>query len=110
MITLPHPPSVNAMFRNVRGRGRAKTDRYKVWLNAAGWDIKAQRPERIAGPVAIDITVQRRNRNSDIDNLIKPILDLLVTHGVIDDDKHVNEVRARWGEVTGCEVRYWAAE
>ena len=111
MIRLPQPPSTNNLYRNVSGKGRRKTQRYKTWLNAAGWAIKEQRPEPVRGWVIIDITVERRdNHRRDISNTIKACEDLLVAHKIIEDDSKVQEVTARWGPVDGCEVRYWACQ
>jgi Holliday junction resolvase RusA-like endonuclease len=83
-------------------RGRVKTKPYQAWLTKAGWELNTQRATKVAGPVVVDITVRRDNDRSDIDNRIKAVLDLLVTMQLIDDDKNVVEVRARWGGVVGC--------
>lgn len=41
IIRLAHiPPSTNGLYRNVNGRGRVKTERYKVWLQAVSHDMK----------------------------------------------------------------------
>lgn len=103
-ITLPCPPSTNNLFTNARGRGRVKTQRYLTWCRAAGNEVLAQRRHRVAGPVLVDITCKRQNTTSDIDNRIKACLDLLVEMNLIDDDKNVQEVRARWGDVAGAVV------
>jgi Holliday junction resolvase RusA-like endonuclease len=108
MFTIPAPPSTNSLYTNRRG-GRRKTDRYATWINAAGWDLKAQKPAPLPGPVVVDITVGPRRTNADIDNKIKAVLDLMVRHKIIDDDRNVFEVRARWGTEKGCQVRYWSA-
>jgi Holliday junction resolvase RusA-like endonuclease len=52
----------------------------------------------------VDITLKRPRANCDVDNYIKGCLDLLVNMAVIDDDKNVQEVRARWGDVAGAVV------
>ena len=57
-ITTP-PPSVNAMYVNIPGKGRAKSRAYKAWLQTTGWEIKAKRPKQITGPYSIAIEVQR---------------------------------------------------
>ncbi len=104
MIRLPYPPSTNNLFRN-RAGGRAKTEAYNAWHQHAGLVLNGQRIERTPGPVVIDITVERRRKTADIDGKLKAPIDLLVEHRVIDDDRNVAEVRARWGAVEGCEVR-----
>lgn len=103
-ITMPAPPSSNTCFRNVAGRGRVRTQRYKTWARAAGNEVLYQRPPHIAGEVLLDITIKRRRKDQDLDNMLKPILDLLVTMAVMDDDKNVGEIRCRWGNVDGAVV------
>jgi crossover junction endodeoxyribonuclease RusA len=86
-LDLPLPPSVNALYRNVPGRGRAKTQAYRTWENAAGWEVRAQAPQPIAGPVVMRLTFQwpdRRRR--DVSNYVKATEDLLVEHKLIEDD------------------------
>lgn len=109
VIKLPAPPSTNNLYANRRGGGRKRTDRYNAWRNAAGWDVNRQSPMRVAGPVILDITCERPRVRSDVSNRIKAVEDLLVEHGIIEDDSKVVEVRARWGQVKGCEVRVWEA-
>lgn len=101
---IPVPPSTNALFRNVAGKGRVRTERYKTWAQAAGWAINMQKPQKISGPVALDITMERQRSTADLSNRIKGLEDLLVTMGVIDDDKHVQAIAIRWGDVPGCLV------
>lgn len=86
-INLPFPVSVNGMFANVMGRGRVKTVPYKEWLQEAGWMLKSQSVEPFDGPVEIHaIVCPPDKRRRDLDNLWKPILDLLTHHKVIADD------------------------
>ena len=95
-MTLPYPISVNAMYANVPGKGRVKTERYKTWLNSAGWSLRAARPERVSGPYKLEIVLHVADaRRRDLDNTVKPVLDLLVTHGLVDDDTHCMELHVR---------------
>lgn len=108
-IVLPYPPSANTLFRNVSGRGRVKTERYRTWARVAGVELSAQRAQwpvkSITGPVHVDLTVQRiDNRKRDLDNLLKAPLDLLVSMGVIDDDSKIHSLAIRWGDVEGLRV------
>ena len=50
VINLPFPVSVNALYRNVRGRGRVMTERHKTWRQAAGWELEQQRPKNHKRP------------------------------------------------------------
>ncbi len=97
-ISLPYPPSTNNLYRNVPGKGRVKTDRYRTWLRAAGNEILAQRPMKFEGEVSLSLTLRRRDgRRRDLSNAIKATEDLLVAHGIIQDDSLVGELYVTWG-------------
>lgn len=88
-LALPWPPSLNNMFLNVRGKGRIKSENYRKWETEAGWMIRAQRPRKFTVPVAVTVELcPPNNRAFDLDNKNKALLDLLVKHQVIIDDKH----------------------
>lgn len=96
LLRLPIPPSSNHLFANIPGKGRVKTSAYRGWIKEAGWVLQAQRHDEIAGPVKVSIAVRRESSRSDIDNRIKALLDLLVRHHVIGDDRMVEELYVRW--------------
>jgi Holliday junction resolvase RusA-like endonuclease len=90
-LDLPIPPSVNAAYRNVPGRGRVATDVLKQWKWDAGWELKAQVHIPVIGPYAIQILVPEE-MPGDIDNRCKAAIDLLVAHGITPDDKFMRRV------------------
>jgi Holliday junction resolvase RusA-like endonuclease len=99
------------MYANTKARGR-KGRRisfgYFAWKRLAGWQLKSQlqqEPLKIDGPLVINIDLDD-TRKGDCDNRIKPLLDLLVTHGVIagDSKKHVKRVSMGWEKVDGCRM------
>lgn len=99
VLTLPHlPPSTNNLYLNVKGRGRVKSNKYVDWLNTAGLIINSQLKGRIVGRVDIQILVEDCHPQRDASNLTKPLEDLLVKCGVIEDDraKFVRGVGTRW--------------
>jgi len=98
------PPSSNNMFANVPGKGRIKSKLYNLWIESAGWEARTQSVNRVGGSVLIDITVFRMSKIADIDNRVKACIDLLVAHDLIDDDKNVQEIRARWSNERGCKI------
>lgn len=101
-LTLPFPPSANNLFVNAGRRGRIKSSRYEMWLNEAGWELKSQRPSKMTGRVAVTIALcPVSKRRMDADNFNKPVLDLLVKHGVLegDDSRFVREITVRWVDV-----------
>lgn len=107
-VNLPWPPSVNNLYINA-GRKRVRSPRYRKWQDEAGWALKAARPPAFDGPVSVTIELcPPDNRRLDADNRNKPILDLLVSHGVIkdDDSRHVRSVTARFvkDRVHSCTV------
>ena len=95
------PPSVNECYANVAGKGRVRTKRYKLWSQASGWDFNGK--GAIKGPFSCVITIDRsaRHRASDIDNRIKPTMDMLQAHGIIENDNLCEVVTAAWGEAKG---------
>ena len=112
LLFLPMPPSTNHLYANVSGKGRRKTKRYADWITDSGWLLQRQRPLKFRGSVVLDLTCPRHDeKRRDVSNFIKAVEDLLVRHGVIEDDSRVWEVRARWGSKHAvCEVRVWPAE
>lgn len=95
-IYLPIPPSANMLFRTTDGK-RFKTAKYRNWLDAGTQYIASQgiviQPFK---EVHIEIYVPRLRFNSDIDNRIKPVLDLLVKTDIIQDDSLVKSIYAEW--------------
>jgi len=57
-ITLPLPPSVNALWRSGKGR-TFRSRRYISWLKEAGRALKAQRPPRFTDAVVIKVDIGR---------------------------------------------------
>jgi crossover junction endodeoxyribonuclease RusA len=94
-LKIPPPPSVNALFANVAGRGRVRSARYRQWATQAGWMLQSQRalwPAIVAGQpysVALRLPVDYR---SDIDNAAKGPIDLLVSLGIVPDDRLMVEL------------------
>lgn len=97
---LPYPPSVNGIWRGGKGGRHFLSAKYKAWREAAGLIVNVQaKGKRIAGPFAIEIQARRPDRRKrDIDNLIKPTLDLMANMGVVDDDSECQCVEAKWVE------------
>jgi Holliday junction resolvase RusA-like endonuclease len=95
---LPMPPSANALTRNA-DKKRVKTDAYAEWIAQAGWTIQqvpASERRPIAGPYTLIIRAQRPNMRRDLDNIVKPLNDLLKRHGLITDDRHCQRIEAHW--------------
>lgn len=100
VISLPVvPPSANVMWRHGRGK-TYRAPKYKNWLNTMGLIAKSQMRGQPtwAAPVKVSILMRRPRKNSDLDNRIKPLLDLLQSAGVIANDKLVVGINADWSD------------
>lgn len=85
-LELPFPVSANALYRN-RLKGRAKSDRYATWINAAGWSVKEQKQSPVRGWYRLTILLyEADDKIRDPGNMEKCVSDLLVRHGLVDDD------------------------
>jgi len=95
-FTLPTPPSTNALFKNIRGRGRVKTDTYKAFIACALASLLQQRVEAVKGHVVLVIGVERVSKAADIDNRLKALLDVMVKAQIIEDDRFVTALSISW--------------
>lgn len=81
------PPSANRMWRNNR-----LSPEYRAWKMTAGWEAKTQLVgiPQIKGAFSAKIELPANRR--DLDNSIKPLLDLCQAVGAIKDDKFTEEL------------------
>ena len=91
-LDLPLPPSANELTVNLKGGGRAKSAKYKAWLEEARWHVMtawrgAGKPEWPEAPMRIDMALGIEGRKRDCSNCIKAIEDLLVKNLPIPDDR-----------------------
>lgn len=101
------PPSTNNLYFNIPNGGRAKSQKYKDWLDYSGLILKRQVTGRLSGRVDIIIRLEESNMARDASNCIKPIEDLLVKVGAISNDnaKHVRRISAEWAPIKGVEIK-----
>ena len=81
---LPQPPTTNQLYS---GR-RYKTERYKAWIETAGWELRIQRIQPIKGNFALTIWTPSK---ADTDN-VKALPDLLQTMGIVENDRLMMEI------------------
>lgn len=91
------PPSVNHIYRHTK-RGTFRTAEYNSWANGEGWELKRQMAgqPKWSGPVYIFGRFRRPRSNSDLDNRLKGIADLLQQLGVIENDKLIHGWNVSW--------------
>ena len=107
VVDLPFPPSVNRVWRAQRkadGMTVARSPEYRAWLRSADmqaiangtWRHRVKMPGRFTATIELSAAM----RLGDLDNRIKAVLDWAQRVELITNDKHCEEVTARW--VTGA--------
>ncbi len=94
---IPVPPSVNSLYANAQGKGRVKSNRYRIWLRAAENEMQAQQCRPFGSPAILTLNIPENTRG-DLSNRFKAAEDLLVRCGVLEDDSKafVRGIRAQW--------------
>lgn len=95
-FTLPTPPSVNELYKNLPGRGRVKSGVYDDFIRRGIASIRAQTVTTLAGYVIAIFGVERMSASADIDNRLKSMLDTIVKAGVIEDDRFITAIAVSW--------------
>lgn len=95
VLELPIPPSVNRAWFNIPNGGRANTREYNEWIQTAGFYVKQAKARPLEDTYYCVSVLLPFCMRGDIDNRIKPILDLLVKHKITADDRYVWSVSAR---------------
>lgn len=89
MIVLPFPPSMNRLWRNVRGRTLLSADGRSYRLAGVAAVMQAHEGYGQASvAVSIDAWLPDKRRR-DADNMLKAPLDVLTYSGVIADDSQI---------------------
>ena len=98
-ITLNKPPSINHIYGYTSRGGFARsyiTKEGKNWFEEAGEDLHKQwkRKTSIKNEVEVFIELYTAYRQ-DVDNILKPILDLLQKENVIENDSQVTTLNVQ---------------
>ena len=111
------PPSLNNAYINRRRGGRCKAPRLRWWEGKAGFELRAlgyragcDRAPAVNGDYALSIHVPRAKTKADVDNLIKPIADLLTLWRVTPDDARMQDVRIRRASRDDLLIEVWEME
>jgi crossover junction endodeoxyribonuclease RusA len=94
-LTLPYPPSVNTYWRAVRGRNilSKKAREYRVY-GAIAVHLGAGNRQPITARLAVTIHAYMPDRRRrDLDNILKPLLDVMQHAGVYADDEQIDDLR-----------------
>lgn len=100
-VTLPYPPSVNRLWRSVRGRV-IRSAEYEAWLNEASWIIyravgKTADCQGVVGPYALTVRLCPPDRRArDLDNTLKALSDALKLGEAIQDDHLCQRIDLEW--------------
>lgn len=91
------PPSLNNAFLNIK-KGRTKSPAYRQWIASAQRDLRRQGGWHVPGRICVRLIFRKGETRADLDNLIKPCLDLLVSAGRIADDRNVAKLEATFAD------------
>lgn len=98
------PPTTNTAYKNIfmrtGGMARAKTAKAKAWAFQATQSLVQQgligKPKLVMPPYKVTLSLFFGDlRRSDIANREKLGIDLLVEHGIIEDDCNIDEMIIR---------------
>ena len=107
MIRLPWPPTVNHYYTVARGR-KILSPKGRNYQKEAYYEVVAQgeHEKNLSGEVSVFIRAYPPDkRRRDLDNIIKPVLDVLQYADVFGDDHQVSDLRIqRFNPRKGGEV------
>lgn len=116
VVRLPLPTSANDLHKPVIRRTKTgkqyaamvKTAAYEAWIKAAGQLLGIDSLDPVRGRVAVSIVLVPNTTKRDADNCIKATLDLLCTHGLLDDDTVKTVIRIQvdvWPDNAGLPIK-----
>ena len=96
-MELPHPPTVNHMYRNTGNGGKALTEKAKQFRREVGQRCLFYKPRPLTGPLWITLYWHPPdNKRRDIDNVIKATFDALEHGGLIENDSQIKRLSIEW--------------
>lgn len=101
------PPSANRMYGLNKGRGigRFISKDYAAWIVLATRDISPVKPlQAFYYTLTARVPVKMKRKNSDLDNFLKPLSDLMVRTGATPDDCQCRDFRIHLADVPTIEI------
>lgn len=89
---VPVSPSANNLFITTRQGRRVTSQAYEAWKAEAGWRIKLQQVQPLPGKSYALTIAAPINHVRDLGNIEKALSDLLVTMGIIKDDRWIDDI------------------
>lgn len=93
-LALPFPPSVWDIYVGW-GKSRRQSPAYAQWVQDCGWFIRG-RNDRIDTPFSLCVALKRPHNRMDLDNRLKPILDVLQHYQIIKNDNLCERITMTW--------------
>lgn len=93
---LDWPPTVNTYYRNVQYRTLI-SKKGRQYKKDSGLMLMEQSVERL-GEARVEVLIEAYppdRRRRDLDNLLKPVFDVMEEYGVIDDDEQIDILTIR---------------
>lgn len=107
-LTLPFPPSVNALYDGGhKSHQRFKSKKYKEWLKEAAQALLGQKYTSFAPDLPLEVLYRLSppdNRRRDLANCEKALSDFLVSSKIISDDSMIHSLIMRWDETISLGV------
>lgn len=107
-FTLPWPPSMNRMWRNVGHRTLLSKQGRDYRVSALAYLLDQRVPrQKLKDRLSVEIIAYPPDRRArDLDNMLKAILDSLQHCDVIENDSTIDSLRIDRGPV-GREAKVW---
>lgn len=115
MIELRWPPTVNHYYTISKGKRPRKilSEEARAYKDLCYWAMLEQDTPKLKGPRYCVTIIARPpdKRKRDLDNLLKPILDVLTMYGAITDDSKIDDLRIqRMNKVPNGSIRVVISE
>ena len=99
-VKLLWPPTVNTYTTVVRGRKILSNHGRKYKKQSILGLVEQHAPKGLKGRIEVHIEAHPPDkRKRDLDNLLKPILDVLQDYGIYADDEQIDVLRIRRREI-----------